>query len=121
MSGRRILSAGALALGILAGAAGALAQPALTSWTDRSGAIAAGGTSQQVIAANGARRAFFVQNPCAAVESLFIEIGSAAAVSGSIELPPCAVYQGYGGFSTTLAVHAVAATTGHAFIAKEAQ
>lgn len=118
---RRFITLAALGLGaLLACALPALAQT-ITTWTDRSGTITTGGTSQQVMAANGGRRAFLIQNPCTAIESLFVEQGATATTTTSVELPPCAIWQGFGGLSTNLAVNVNAATTGHAYTGKEAQ
>ena len=117
----RWLCLGMVALASLSIAAPARAQMAIQSWVDFSASIASGGVSQQIIPANGARRSFFVQNPCSATESIYIWFGSAASVNVSFELPACAAYFGDGSQLQAKAVHVFAATTGHFIKAAEAQ
>jgi hypothetical protein len=97
------------------------------TYTNRSGAIAAGGVSQQLAAVNANRKRIFIQNPAtaagqgiAAAESIFINFTTAAGVNDgvSIELQP--------GQSmditppvTTEAINITAATIAHKFISKE--
>lgn len=90
------------------------------SWTDRSGSITAGGTSQQLMAANGSRKAWWVQN--ISTEDMWIGIGvTAAADSTSLRLSPGdSYYEPGGGFLSTQVVNVVSATTGSKFVAKEA-
>ncbi len=97
----------------------ALLAPGAGAWTDRSGAIAAGGQSQQLAAANAARRRLRIQNPSSSAESIFVNYGAAATIdSNSFEVMP-------GGYidesnpASSQAVHVIAATTGTKFIAKE--
>lgn len=98
------------------------------TFTDRSGNIAAGGTSQQLAAANASRKQLIVFNPADAagqnitsVEPLYINFTSAAADSGttSLELLPGEEFNSGSGPVSTEAVNVVAATTGHVYIAKE--
>lgn len=97
-------------------AAGTTAQGALT---DRSGTIAAAATSQQIAAANGARRYLRVQN-LDAVADLWVNLGAAAnAGAGSLRLAPGAVLTFDGSFVPTQAVNVLGATAGAAFTAKE--
>lgn len=96
--------------------------------TDKHSNIAVGGTSVQVMAANGNRKGFFIQNPTdevgqniAAREPLFIYFGGAAGVDDgiSIELQPGgSLAMGAGGVPTA-SINVNAATTNHRFIAWE--
>lgn len=88
-----------------------------TGATDRSGAIATGGTAQTVMAANATRVEAWVQN-IDATEDLWINIsGGTAAVNGtgSYRLPAGTAWAG----KTTNAVSVIAATTNHKFSAGE--
>jgi hypothetical protein len=96
--------------------------------TDKHTNIAVGGTSVQVMAANGARKGIFIQNPTdeagqniAAREPLYISFGGAAGVNDgiSIELQPGAAFAMNAGGVTTQAIFANAATANHRFIAWE--
>lgn len=98
--------------------------PGAGTWTNRSTTITAGGTSQQLMAANTARRRVLVQNPCAATESIFLNWTAVATVvtataGASIELAPCGSYDSGLGPVSTEAINVIATTTGHAVIAKE--
>lgn len=95
--------------------------------TNRSGSIAAGGSSQTAIAANSSRKGFLIQNPCTATtqgistaENLFINFTSAASTSAgtSIELGPCDSFSSVGTI-TTETITVTATTTGHKYVAKE--
>lgn len=96
------------------------------TFTDRSGNITTGGTSQQLMAVNANRKYLIIVNPTVATENLYINFTSAATVAiaqatatSSIPIAPGGSYNL--GFSeiTTEAVNIIAATTAHAFIAKE--
>lgn len=105
------------------GGGGSSAPTAVTA-TSRGGTITAGGTDQVLAAANGARLALVIQNPCSATESLFVNLGAAATVGGSAnaaDLPACGsvTLAIASGLIDREAVHVIAATTGHVFIAKE--
>lgn len=101
------------------------------SRTARGTTITAGGTSQTLMASNGSRKGFTIQNPCSAttqgivtVESLFINFTSAATVNTSAnvaELPPCSSYsEGLnGGVVTQETITIIGATTSHIIYAKE--
>lgn len=96
----------------------------LSSWTDRSLNITTGGTSQQLMAINTARKNVFIQNPGAATESIFINFTSAATVNtgttgSSIEIFPGGSYQSSARPETTEAINVIATTTNHRIIAKE--
>lgn len=109
---RFLLAAGALLLAVPA-----LAQSA---WTDMPGrTITAGGTSQQLSPANSYRRAWYVQNPCFATESVWLDFGVAATMGApSVELRPCGSYRELERPSAQ-ALTIIAATAGHAVTAKE--
>jgi hypothetical protein len=92
--------------------------------TDRSGTVTAGGTSQTLAAINAARKYILIENPINAVngETLFINFTSAASTSaaGSIQIAPGgSINLNIGTYITTELITVTAATTGHAFIAKE--
>jgi hypothetical protein len=97
-----------------------VATPVRGAITDRSGTVAAGGTSQALAAANTSRSFLFVLNPKAATESLWIDFGTAAVTaSPSIELQPGQYFSMEGAFVATGAVNVTATTTGHVWTAKE--
>lgn len=87
--------------------------------TNRSGTIAAGGTAQQLMPANTARRGFKLQNLSAG--DLWIrEDGSAAtAAAPSIKLVSGGYYEPPPSGVTDAAVSVIGATTGQAFSAWE--
>jgi hypothetical protein len=91
--------------------------------TDISGQIATGGVSQLVTPANPQRYYLYIQNPSTATESLFVnEGGPASTVADNCwELLPGGNME-YDGSSIIFIgdINITAATTGHAFIAKEA-
>lgn len=98
------------------------------SLTERSGSIALGGTSQQLMAANSARTYLLIQNPATTAgqgvtaETLFIRFGATGATVNtgtSIELVAGGSYEMAGSFVSTQAVQVIAATTAHKFIASE--
>lgn len=98
---------------------GSSPDPTQGALTDRSGTIAVGGTSQEMAAANAARRYLFVENVSAA--DLWIDFGSDAEASQpSILIPTRAAFVMEGSFISTQAVNIIGATTGQAFTAKEA-
>ena len=89
--------------------------------TDRSGTVATGTTSQQLMAANANRKYLLIEN-ASSTESLFINFTSAASVSaaGSIELVKGgSSFIMEGEFVTTEQINVTATTTAHAYIAKE--
>ncbi len=88
--------------------------------TDRSGTITAGGTAQTLAAANAARRYLLVENLDPA-EDLWINFTTtAAAAHPSLLIPPRGGFVMDAGFVSTELVSVIAATTSHAFTAKEA-
>jgi hypothetical protein len=92
-------------------------------WTDRSGTITLGGTSQVLAASNIERIRLYVLNPASANESIFVNFTDNASTSalGSLELTPGSYYDTDGGPVTFEAINVTAPTTGHAFVAKEMQ
>lgn len=102
--------------------------PLQGSFTDRSGSISVGGTSQTLAALNANRKRIVIQNPCTATsqgigtaENLFLNFTSAATTAGgnSLELQPCGSYDSGFGPVTTEAITVIAATTNHKYVAKE--
>jgi hypothetical protein len=116
-------------VGLVAGTAAiGTITPQLASFTDKSGAITAGGTSQTLAAINTVRKRILIVNPCTATsqniataESLFINFTSAASptAGGSVELAPCGSYDSGAGPVTTELIAVNAATTAHKWTAKE--
>ena len=99
---------------------------AATPFTDVSGTITAGGTSQTLNAVNSTRAKLIIQNPAtileqgvAARENLYINFTTAAgAANGSIILKPGQVFILSGAMITGELITVNAATTGHRFTAK---
>jgi len=89
------------------------------TYTDRSGTVTTGGSSQQIMAVNANRKSIIIENPIAATETLFFNFTSAASTtSASIGLAPGGIYSPTN-FISTEAINVTATTTGHAFVAKE--
>jgi hypothetical protein len=87
--------------------------------TDRSGTITLGGTAQVLMAANPARKGFFIQNNSAGVLWLN-EMGvTAVLASPSISLAAGASYQSALAGVSPLAISIIGATTAQAFTARE--
>lgn len=86
---------------------------------DRSGTITAGGVSQQLAPANPSRKYLLVQNPSTATEVLTVNFTTAAAATGSVVLTAGSSFVMEGNFVSSEVINVWAATTGHAFIAKE--
>ena len=103
--------------------------PSQTTFTNRSGSIAAGGTSQQLAAGNSNRKILLIENPAtaagqgiAAAESLFVRpTGNAGVNNGtSYEITPGGYWPPAGvNVVSTDQWNVVAATTGHQYIAYE--
>lgn len=87
--------------------------------TNRSGTITTLNVSQQLMAANTARRGFMVQNSGAA--ALWInELGAAATTAQpSIQIAVGATYQSPDGAASPAAINIIGGTTGQAFTARE--
>lgn len=83
--------------------------------------ITTGGTAQNAFAANTARVYLFVQNPPDATEDLYVnDTGAAVADTTSWRLRPGDALEFAMGFIPVAAISVIAATTAHAFFAKEA-
>lgn len=90
----------------------------LGAHVDRSGTIAAGGTAQQLMAANAARMGFAVQN--ISDTDLWVRRGgTAAAAQPSIKVAAGGYYESPVGSQTTGTISIFGATTGKAFVAHE--
>lgn len=91
---------------------------AVSTFTDRSGTITTGGTSQQLAPVNAARKYLIVQN--ISTNNLYINFTSAATVgTGSLLIPSNGTYVLEDNFVSSEAVNIIGATTGQAFTAKE--
>lgn len=91
-----------------------------SAWTDYSSTIALGGTSQQAIAANAARKRILIANPDTATETLYVNFGGAASAANSIALFPGGTYVTPGGETESpQSIYVLGATSGHVYIAKE--
>lgn len=89
------------------------------SLTDGSGTITTGGTSQQIFAANAARKYLLVVN--VSVLDLWINFGVAAVqTQPSIKIVPNGSFVMEGFFVSTETVNIIGATTGTIFTAKQA-
>lgn len=87
--------------------------------TDKSGALAAGATSETLMASNAARRYFFIQNVDAA-EDLWINFTTAAVRDKpSIKLGPGQAYENPAHYCSTEEIKVIATTVGHKWTAKE--
>jgi hypothetical protein len=92
--------------------------PLGTTFVDKSGTIAVGGTVQLLMASNASRKRFIVHNPSTAAEILQICFGLSTA--GRIDLIAGATWDDSGSTVAQDAVFVVAATGAHAFKAYEA-
>jgi hypothetical protein len=100
--------------------AGGSSSPFVTgSYTDYSGTIAVGGTSQAAIAANANRKKVIIQNPSTENEVLYVNFGAAAGAGDSFEILPGGSYTEGGAQVSTQEIQVNAATGGHVFVAKE--
>lgn len=86
--------------------------------TDKSGTITAGGTAQNAIASNAARKGFEIQNQSSG-NLWFSTLAAAVTSQPSVLLPPGALYETPLGGSGTGALSVIGATTGQAFAARE--
>jgi hypothetical protein len=87
------------------------------NFVDHSAVIAAGGTAQNALGANWARRALILENPKTATEDLWHSFVGAAGVAaqGSRCLSPGDSFEVDGLFVSEQALSVIAATTGHVF------
>lgn len=91
----------------------------LITKTDKSGTIASGFTSQQLMSANPNRRGWQLQNNSNAIIA-FNEVGNAASLTaGSFILQPGAAYESPVGAISTAQINIVGVTSGQAFTARE--
>lgn len=104
-------------LGKLTAGVSVILTPAGTA-TDRSGTITAGGTRQQLAAANSSRRYLIVQNQSSGY--LYVRFTATATQDqSSMRLAPGDAWESPSGFCPTQAVDIVGATTGQAWYAVE--
>lgn len=92
------------------------------SLTDHAGVIAAGGTSQQLLAANANRNYFLVWNDSDQNESIWINFGANAVVGGtsSIEVPPGgSFFMSTPNFVCVDTINVIAVTINHPYGCKE--
>lgn len=89
--------------------------------TDNSSTIATGGADQTAIALNASRKGWCVQNPPDATETMNVRVGAAATTSTGVKLAAGQQACNAPGLVDTRAVHVIAATTGHAYLATEWQ
>jgi len=85
--------------------------------TDRSGTVTAGGTAQQLMAANSSRRGFSVQNNSNGALTIS-SVGTASTTAGMI-LQPGQLYEAPITGVPTTAISILGATTGQRFDARE--
>lgn len=104
------------------GAPAAAVSIPLSTATDRSGAVTAGGTAQNAMAANASRQGGFIYNPItaaqqniAAAESLFVSESGTANANTSVEIKPGGMFQ----IGSTNAISVLGATTSHAWSGEE--
>jgi hypothetical protein len=89
-----------------------------TTSTDRGSTITAGGTAQQLMAANSARRGFVIQNQ--SLDDLYVNsLGVAAANQTSLRIAPGQLYETPVHHVGTGAISIFGATTGQAFYGRE--
>ncbi len=94
------------------------ALPFTAALADRSGTITSGGSAQTLMAANSARRGFWIQNQSSG--DLWIsELGTAAATQPSIQIGAGAFYESLATGTPVSAISIFGATTGQAFAARE--
>ncbi len=98
--------------------------PAPGTPADFGGTIASGGMAQTALPANNGRKQAWIQNPCNATENLAVSsTGNASTTPGAgndADLPPCGLWStGFGPTVITGQITVNAATTAHAYIAKE--
>jgi len=99
----------AIATGAAAGAA---------TYLDRSGGIAAAGQAQQLVAANAARRGFFIQN-LSAGDLWLNSTGAASAGAPSIKVAAGQLYESPAHGVPATAISVLGATAGQSFAARE--
>jgi hypothetical protein len=85
--------------------------------TNISGTITTGGTAQVLSASNATGRHFSIENLSTTEDLWFYDLGTATIAQPSMKLTPSGYYESP--YSTTAALSIVAATTAHAFAARE--
>lgn len=86
--------------------------------SDRGGTITAGGTAQQIMAANAARRGYSVQNQ--STGDLYINALAAATIDyHSLKIPAGSLYESPSNHVGPGAISIIGATTAAAFFARE--
>lgn len=97
----------------------AASTPASGALTNRSGVIASGATAQSLMAANASRKYLFIENLDQS-EDLWINFTTTAVASQpSILIKPNGSFVMESSFVSTEAISVIAATTNHAYAAKE--
>lgn len=92
-------------------------QSGQTTMTDKSGTITLGGTAQQILPANPARKRFTLTNPAAQTEVLQFAYGAGG--NGKIDINPGLTWDESDLEISAQAIWAVAATTNHPFTCYE--
>lgn len=88
------------------------------SYTDRSGTVTSGGTAQTLMAANSARKGWWVHN--LSTGDLYVnDVGTATTAGSSIKVPSGALYEPPMFGVSTGAISIYGATTSQAFAARE--
>ncbi len=91
-----------------------------SAYTDRSVALTAGATAQDLMPASATRKFLLIQNPSAATESIFVNFGITAVVGyPSIEIFPGATLFLTGNECPSARVSVIATTISHQIVAKE--
>ena len=113
------LGDGSFSVSVVVGTGAAvITQPTRGALTNRSGSIAAGGTSQQLAPANATRNYLFIQNVSA--NDIWFNFGTAAVVDQpSVRLLPGQSFSMEGTFVSTEVVNIISANTGDKYVAKE--
>jgi hypothetical protein len=102
------------------------ASAAAVTATDRGGSMTTGGTAQNAMSSNASRAGCWVQNPVNATEDLYVSSTTSATTTAGAgddaDLAPGGSWscvQGSNVIQSAISVNA--ATSGHAYIAKETQ
>lgn len=98
---------------------GGTTAPAQGTLTDRSGTVTTGGTAQTLAGANSSRKYLLIVNDSASETLWFNFTTTAVASQPSIPIQPNGSFVMEASYVSTEAVSVIAATTGHAFSAKE--
>lgn len=101
------------------GAANVIVQGSQGAVTNKSGTITAGATAQTLAAANASRKYLFIENLDESEDLWFNFTTTAVATQPSIKIKANGSFTMEGTFISTELISVIAATTGHAFAAKE--